>query len=304
MSNETAGGEPSFGARLRAMIERRCATLLPGAANALAARVIEDLGFEAVYVTGAGVTNTFLGMPDLAFIGVAELAEHVNAIRDATELPIIVDADTGFGNELNVRHAVRRLERAGASAIQIEDQVMPKKCGHFAGKEVIPATDMAAKVKAAVDARQDGDFLIIARTDARAMEGFERAIERASLYIEAGADMTFVEAPESLDEVRRIPELLAVPQLVNMVVGGKTPIVGQSDLASMGYGLTLYANAALQGAVLGMRRALEALRENGVLHEDPTLVAPFDERQRLVNKPFFDALGDRYASGRDETGKP
>ncbi|MBE9558030.1 MAG: isocitrate lyase/phosphoenolpyruvate mutase family protein, partial [Proteobacteria bacterium] len=221
----------SYGARLRAIANRRGATLLPGVANALAARVVEDLGFEALYVTGAGVTNTFLGVPDLGFIGIPELVEHVSAIRDVTELPIIVDADTGFGNALNVRHAVRRLERAGANAIQIEDQVMPKKCGHFTGKEVIPTADMLAKVRAAVDSRQDKDFMIIARTDARAVEGFDAAIDRAGAFIEAGADITFVEAPESLDEVRRIPELLGAPQLVNMVVGGKTPIIDQGELA-------------------------------------------------------------------------
>ena len=294
----------SYGARLRAIVDRRRAVLLPGAANALSARIVEDLGFEAVYVTGAGVTNSFLGVPDLAFIGAAELAEHVGAIRDATDLPIIVDADTGFGNALNVQHTVRRLERAGANAIQIEDQVLPKKCGHFPDKEVIPAAEMAGKVMAAADARREADFLIIARTDARATEGFDSAIERASRYIEAGADITFVEAPESLDEVRRIPELLAVPQLVNMVVGGKTPIIGRDTLAGMGYGLTLYANAALQGAVLGMQKALGALKQAGELHEDPALVAPFDERQRLVDKPRFDALNKRYAGTEDETGKP
>lgn len=282
-------------ARLRAIVDERRAVLIPGAANALAARIIEELGFEAVYLTGAGLTNSFLGIPDQGFIGVAELVEHVSAIRDAVALPLIVDADTGFGNALNVRHTVRRLERAGADAIQIEDQVMPKKCGHFPAKEVIPTIEMVGKVKAAADAREDDDFLIIARTDARAVEGFDEAVERASKYIEAGADITFVEAPESLEEIGRIPALLPVPQVVNMVIGGTSPIIGQGDLAEMGFGLTLYANAALQGAILGMQRALGALKKDGILHEDPDLVASFAERQRLVNKPFFDALAKRYA---------
>ena len=286
--------ERTLGTRLRAVLEERRAVLVPGAANALAARIIEELGFEAVYLTGAGLTNTFLGVPDLAFISLAELAEHVSAIRDAVDLPFIVDADTGFGNALNVRHAVRRLERAGADAIQIEDQVMPKKCGHFPAKEVISGEEMVGKVKAAADARDDGDFLIIARTDARSVEGFDEAVERASKYIEAGADITFVEAPESIEEIRRIPALLPVPQVVNMVIGGTSPIIGQGDLAAMGFGLTLYANAGLQGAILGMQRALGALKEDGILLEDADLVTSFAERQRLVNKPFFDALAKRY----------
>ena len=286
----------SPGAMLRAKLAERRALLVPGAANALSARIVADLGFEAVYLTGAGVTNMFLGVPDLAFISLPELVEHTSAVRDIVELPIIVDGETGFGNALNVRHTVRRLERAGANAIQLEDQVLPKRCGHFAGKEVIPAGEMAAKVRAAVDARQHDDFLIIARTDARAIEGFEAAIERAERYIEAGADVTFVEAPESLDEVRRIPTLLPVPQVINLVVGGRTPIIGRDELASMGFALVLYANAALQGAILGMQRALGELKARGRLDETAEHVAGFEERQRLVQKPLFDELSQRYAS--------
>lgn len=285
----------SPGRILRAQLAERRALLVPGAANALGARIIADLGFEAVYLTGAGITNMFFGLPDLAFIGVPELVEHTSAVRDVVELPIIVDGDTGFGNALNVRQTVRRLERAGANAIQLEDQVLPKRCGHFAGKEVISAGEMAGKVRAAVDARQDEDFLIIARTDARAGEGFDAAIERAQRYIEAGADVTFVEAPESLDEVRRIPQRLRVPQVINLVVGGRTPILGREELAELGFALVLYANAALQGAILGMQRALGELKQRGRLDEAADLVAGFEERQRLVQKPLFDELSRRYA---------
>ncbi len=281
--------------RFRERLARRDALLVPGAANALAARVIADLGFEAVYVSGAGVTNTFLGIPDLGFIGLPELAQHTAAIREAVDLPLIVDADTGLGNALNVRHTIRTLERAGASAIQLEDQVMPKRCGHFAGKEVVPAAEMAAKVRAAVDARRDPNLLIIARTDARAVEGFQAALDRAGCYIDAGADVTFVEAPESVDEIDRIPRELAVPQLINMVVGGKTPILDHGALKAKGYAIVLYANAALQGAVRGMQAALGALKADGRLDETP-LVASFKERQRLVQKPLFDALDRKYAA--------
>jgi len=284
-----------LGRRLRTKLNERRGLLVPGAPNALAGRVIADLGFEAVYVTGAGVTNMLLALPDLGFISLPELAQHVTAIREAVEIPIIVDADTGFGNALNVRHAVRLLERAGANAIQLEDQVMPKRCGHFSGKEVIPLEDMTGKLRAAVDARRDDDFLIIARTDARAVFGFDAAIERAGRFIEAGADATFVEAPESLGEMKRIPELLPVPQVANMVIGGKTPILSLAELAEMRFGLVLYANAALQGAIAGMQAALRELKSMGRLDESSPTVAPFSERQRLVRKPVFDDLERKYA---------
>ncbi len=283
------------GTVLREKVNQRRGLMVAGASNALTARLIEQLGFEAVYLTGAGITNTFYGMPDLGFISLADLVQHTAATRDAVELPIIVDADTGFGNALNVRHTVRSLERAGANAIQLEDQVMPKKCGHFSGKSVIPAKEAASKIKAAVDARVNKDFLIIARTDARAVDGFEQALERAALFIECGADITFVEAPESLDEIRRIPQFLSVPQLVNVVIGGKTPTLDAADFAKMGFGLILYANAALQGSLHGMTAALRQLRDSGRLDEDSGLVSAFAVRQTLVQKDLFDELDKLYS---------
>lgn len=283
---------------LRAKLEERRGLLVPGAANALAARIIEDLGFEAVYVSGAGVTNTFLAAPDLGLISLPEIAQHTAAVREAVEIPVLVDADTGFGNALNVRQCVRVLERAGADAIQLEDQIMPKKCGHFENKSVISTEEMAGKIKAAVDARASRDLLIIGRTDALASEGFEAAIERAQRYIEAGADVTFVEAPTNGDEIRNIPQRLSVPQVVNVVVGGKTPVFGQEELAAMGYGLVLYANVALQGAIAGMQAALRHLKMTGRMDEASGLIASFAERQRLVKKPLFDELGKKYAEGK------
>ena len=283
-----------LGTLLRHKVQAKRGLLVAGAANALAARLIQQLGFEAVYLSGAGITNTFYGIPDLGFIGLSDLANHTAATRDAVDLPIIVDADTGFGNALNVRHTVRTLERAGANAIQLEDQVSPKKCGHFAGKEVIGKGEMVGKIKAAVDARQHSDFLLIARTDARAVHGFDDAIERALAYAEHGADITFVEAPTSIDELRRIPLALACPQIVNVVIGGKTPALPAAEFAAMGFGLVLYANAALQGAVRGMTLALQHLKEHGQLSEDPALVASFADRQALVQKPLFDELEGRY----------
>ncbi|HUN50897.1 MAG TPA: isocitrate lyase/PEP mutase family protein [Candidatus Sulfotelmatobacter sp.] len=287
---------------LRGLLARERGVLLPGAPNALAARVIADLGFKAIYLTGAGLTNMHLGLPDLGFMDLSQLVEHTAAIRGVSDLPLVVDADTGFGNALNVGHAVRRLEQAGASAIQLEDQRMPKRCGHFDGKELVAAAEMAGKVKAAVDARRHG-MLVIARTDARAVEGFEAAVERAGRYIEAGADMTFVEAPESLDELAAVPRRLAAPQMLNLVLGGRTPIVDRAAAAAMGFSLVLYANAALQSALLGMQAALRALRDHGRLDEAGGLIAPFAERQRLVGKPEFDALERRYAQPPDEGGE-
>jgi len=238
----------------------------------------------------------WFGLPDQGFMGLHEIADHTARIRDAVNLPLIVDADTGFGNALNVRHTVRVLERAGADCIQFEDQVAPKRCGHFSGKEVISTEEAVNKIKAAVDARTDPDLLIMARTDAAATLGFEAAIERAQKFSEAGADILFVEAVTTADEIRALPQRLAKPQLMNMVIGGKTPIFGAEELGGLGYGIVLYANAALQGALAGMQKALTVLRDTRRVDEDPSLVAPFAERQRLVRKPELDALDARYAS--------
>ncbi len=279
---------------LRQLAEQRRGLLVPGAFNALSARVVEDLGFEAIYVTGAGVTNMWFGLPDQAFMGLTDIADHTARIRDTVEVPLIVDADTGFGNALNTYHAVRTLERAGADCIQLEDQVSPKRCGHFSGKEVISTDEMLGKIKAAVDARRDPDLLIMARTDACATQGFEAAVERAQTFSEAGADILFVEAVTTAEEIRALPQRLDRPQLMNMVIGGKTPIFGADELAGLGYGLVLYANAALQGAVAGMQKALTVLRDTRRIDEDPALVTPFSERQRLVRKPEWDAMEKKY----------
>ena len=280
--------------QLRRLAEARRGVLLPGAFNALSARVVEDLGFEALYITGAGVTNMWLGLPDQGFMGLAEIADHTARIRDAVELPLLVDADTGFGNALNVYHTVRTLERAGADGIQLEDQVAPKRCGHFDGKAVIGTEEAVSKIKAAVDARRDAELVIMARTDAAATQGFEAALERAQRFAEAGADILFVEAVTRAEEIRALPQRLPTPQLMNMVIGGKTPIVGAAELGQLGYGLVLYANAALQGALAGMQQALTALRDTGQVLESSGLVTPFAERQRLVGKPRWDALEQRY----------
>jgi 2-methylisocitrate lyase-like PEP mutase family enzyme len=282
--------------RLKALMAERRAMVVAGAPNALAARLIEDIGFEAVYVTGAGLTNMYLGKPDLGLITLTELADHVAAMRDAVGLPLIVDADTGFGNAINMTRTVRLLERCGANAIQIEDQVFPKRCGHFTGKEVVPLEEMIQKIHAAVDSRRDADFQIIARTDALQGHGLEAALDRGAAFIEAGADATFIEAPRDAEELAAIPARLSVPQVANMVFGGSTPLHDQAALAGMGYALVIYANVALQSAIHGMQAALSALRRDGSLDAVTDILAPFEERQRVVDKPHYDALERKYTT--------
>ncbi|MGE0311759.1 MAG: oxaloacetate decarboxylase [Lautropia sp.] len=282
--------------RLARMLGERRALVVPGAANALAARVIEDLGFEAVYLTGAGVSNTWLGMPDLGFTGLAEVVAHTFAIRQAVTLPIIVDADTGFGNAVNVHHAVRSLEQAGASGIQLEDQLAPKKCGHFAGKEVVSRGEAVERVRAAVEAKRDPAFQVIARTDARAVLGIDEALWRAQAFAEAGADVVFVEAPTSRDEIARVMRHVDVPQVLNLVIGGKTPTITLDEARAMRVGMVLYANVALQAAVAGMQAALGRLKADGMVDERTPGIASFDDRQRLVRKDFYDALERRHAT--------
>jgi 2-methylisocitrate lyase-like PEP mutase family enzyme len=223
-----------------------------------------------------------------------EVSDTVAAIADAVSIPLIVDADTGYGNAVNMVRTVRAFERAGAAGIQIEDQVFPKKCGHFAGKHVIETAEMVQKIKAAVDARQDQSLQIIARTDARAIEGLDRALERARAYIAAGADVTFVEAPTDLEELARIPKELGVPQVANIVFGGKTPDPGRETLAKLGFSIVLYANAALQAALKAAYDVLGALKAEGSLQSVGDRLASFDERQRSVAKDVWDAREARY----------
>ena len=279
--------------QLKALLGAKRAVILPGTPNALFARVIEDIGFEGVYVTGAGVANMSLGVPDIGLVTLSELVEHVAAICDVVTVPVFADADTGFGNPVNMTRTVRMLERAGAAGIQIEDQVFPKKCGHFKGKDVIPLGEMVQKIKAAVDSRLDGDFQIVARTDVRAVRGFDEGMERAHAFIEAGADATFVEAPVSVAELAKIGTL-PVPQIANIVHGGLTPAVPQIELAAMGFGGVLYANAALQAALKSVRDVLGSLKINGSLDQVREHLASFEERQGAVDKDRYDALEARY----------
>ena len=276
------------------ILEGRHATLVPGAPNALFARIIEDLGFEAIYVTGAGIANMQLGAPDIGLTTLNEIAHNVTCIAEAVQIPLIVDADTGFGNTQNCYRSIRLLERSGASAIQLEDQVFPKKCGHFADKAIVPTVEMVNKIKAAVDARLDSEMKIIARTDARGISGFNEALDRAAAFVEAGADATFVEAPKNLAELKAIPSSVQAPQVANMVFGGLTPEPGREALASMGYSIVLYANAALQTAIQAVDITLSSLRDTGSLAECSDLLASFDKRQAVVQKEKWDEFERKH----------
>jgi len=294
---EHTAGSPQPLAELvaTAAVDRR-PLLLPGVYDAFSARLAAAAGFEAVYLTGAGLANSRFGVPDIGLVTADQLVDHVSAVADVVGIPLVVDADTGFGNAINVMRVVRRLERAGAAAIQLEDQVFPKKCGHFAGKALIGVEEMEGKLRAALDARRSDGTLIIARTDARAVDGFEAALERAARYRALGADLIFVEAPTSTDEMRVICQQIDAPQVANMVEGGATPTLPLEELGAMGFSVVLYANAALRCAQRALTRAFIELRESGTSANLVDSMATWDERQQAVGKPYFDELEARYAS--------
>lgn len=282
--------------KLRRLIARGQPIVTPGAPNALTARVIEEAGFEVALFTGAGFANMEFGIPDFGLTTMTEVVEQVARMVDCINIPLIADADTGYGNPLNVARTIRELERAGASGIMLEDQVSPKKCGHFEGKLVIPREEMVIKLKAALDARKDPNMVIIARTDARAVHGLEDAIERAQAYAEAGADLTFVEAPVSEAELAQIPKRIKVPQVCNIVEGGKTPELPLQTLDQMGYRIVYYANCAMRAAILGMKEVLETLKREGATLGVLDQMVSWKERQRLVRLPEYEALDRRYAT--------
>ena len=289
--------------RLKAIVAARNATIVPGAPNAMFARLIEDLGFETVYISGAGIANMHLGAPDIGLVTMTEIQNVVASVADAVSIPIIVDMDTGFGNSLNAIRTVRALERAGAAELQIEDQVFPKRCGHFSGKEVVPVEEIVQKIKAAVDTRVDQDLQIIARTNSRAVLGLEAAIERGQQFVEAGADVIFIEAPLNEDELSRVARAIDAPQLVNIVFGGLTPALSQAAFKEMGFSLVLYANAALQASLKAMNDVLGALKREGSLNSVRDRLASFDERQRVVQKEKYDRFETLYTNGSTAADK-
>lgn len=271
------------GAALRRLLDDPRLTLAPGAADAMTARLIEEAGFGLVYVTGAGIANAQFGVPDIGLVGLEDVLRVVRAMAAVVGVPLLVDADTGFGGAMNVARTVRELERAGAAGVQLEDQVMPKRCGHFEGKEVVTADEMVAKLGAARLARVDPAFVIVARTDARQTDGLDVALDRARAFAAAGADAIFVEALESEDELARVRAAVpGVPLVVNLVHGGKTPVLAAATLQRLGFSLALYANLQLSAAIFAVQQALDHLRRTGSSLGLEHRLATFAERQRVV----------------------
>ena len=282
---------------LRRLLKEEEVLLAPGCFNALSARLIEQSGFEAIYVSGAAVAGNFLGYPDIGLTTMNDVLENARNIVRVTGLPVICDADTGFGNAINMMRTVREFESAGLAGMQIEDQVMPKKCGHTEGKLLISKAEMVQKVKAAVDARQDPDFVLVVRTDAIAVNGLDDALDRALSYQEAGADVIFVEAPRTQEVMRRICRSFKVPLLANMVEGGgKTPILPLRELKEMGYKLVIYPVSAHMAAIKAMQEVLAVLKQDGTTARCASQMVPFQEMFEVVGRSKFVALERKYAS--------
>ncbi|HTW13730.1 MAG TPA: oxaloacetate decarboxylase [Nocardioides sp.] len=264
--------------------------VLPGATDAMGARLVQQAGFGAVYATGAGLANAGYGIPDLGLVSQTEVVEHAARLADAVDLPLITDADTGYGGPLAAMRTVRLLERAGVAGLQLEDQEMPKRCGHFDSHALIPAGHMQTKIAAACEARTDESLVIVARTDARSAYGIEEAIERGRAYVEAGADMLFVEAPRTVEELELVGrELAGVPLVVNVVEGGKTPQLGLQEYVDLGFGVVLFANYLMRSMHLAGREALAHLREHGETASRADRMASWTERQTLFRLPEFSA---------------
>jgi 2,3-dimethylmalate lyase len=291
------GTRPEPRARLRELLAAPGPVVAPGAYDALSARLVEQAGFDVVYMTGFGTTASLLGRPDVGLLGGAEMVDNATRIAAAVDVPVLADADTGYGNAINVLRTVRAYEQAGVAGIHLEDQVMPKKCGHMSGKAVIGAEEMAGKIRAAVEARRDPDFLVIARTDAAAVHGLEEAIRRGRLFAEAGADALFVEAPTSEDDIARVAGELAgvAPLVFNWAEGGRTPPLPLARIAELGFAVVLFPIGTLLAATAAIRSLLAGLRADGV----PPLAAlpAFGEFTDLIGLPEVQALEQRFSGG-------
>jgi 2,3-dimethylmalate lyase len=277
---------------LRQLIERRQGLVVPGAFDALSARLVEQAGFPAVYMTGFGVSASRLGLPDLGFAGLAEMVDQARNLAGAVSIPLIADADTGYGSTLQVRRTVQQYEAAGVAALHIEDQLAPKRCGHLGGKQVVPVDEFAARIRAAVAARTDPDFLVIARTDAIAVTGFDDAIGRAEAATRAGADVLFVEAPTSEAEIEALPRRLDRPLLFNYAPSGRSPLPPFSRLRALGYAVTIVPVDLLFAATRAMQRRLDELRDLDVTSRDPERLVSFQEFLDLIGLSEQLALGD------------
>jgi 2-methylisocitrate lyase-like PEP mutase family enzyme len=282
--------------RFAERIRRKALVSAPGVYDLISAKLADRMGFEALYMTGYGVVASHLGLPDAGLATYSDMVGRVGQIASLTMTPLVADGDTGYGGLLNVRHTVRGYEAAGAVAIQLEDQEFPKKCGHMLGRRVVPAADMAAKIRVAVESRADPDFLIIARTDARTTLGLDEALRRAEGYLKAGADLLFIESPESVEEMERIGRTFGVPLVANMVEGGRTPILDAATLHELGYRLAIFPALGFLSAGAALEKAFAGLREKGSSVGLDVPLYPFKDFSALMG---FDWVAEFDAKHRE-----
>jgi 2-methylisocitrate lyase-like PEP mutase family enzyme len=281
--------------KLRQLLASGRTLVAPGVFDGLSARLTEQAGFAAVYASGGAVARS-AGVPDLGLLSLSEIVARLEMIVDTVEIPLIADADTGYGNALNVQRAVRAFERAGVAALHLEDQTFPKKCGHYDDKGLVPTAEMAQKLKAARDALSDQDFIVIARTDAIAVEGFAAALDRAAAYSEAGADVIFVEAPTTEEEIAAVARRFPGWKLINMFQGGKTPLLPVARLEQLGYNIVIIPSDLQRAAIRAMQRALAAIARDGSTAAMTADMASFKEREAVVDTAGYIARDQRYAS--------
>jgi len=283
-------------AELRQLLARDELIIAPGVYDGLTARLVEMAGFSAVYATGAGISNSQLALADVGLVTMPEVLDQVRKMIAAVQVPVIADIDTGYGNAVNLFRTIREFIRAGAAAVQIEDQVIPKKCGHFEGKQLIPFEEAVLKIRAAVEARGESGLVIVARTDAIAVAGFDEAMRRARAYLEAGADALFVEAPRSREELAQIGKELPGVKIANIVEGGHTPIVPAADLKAMGFKIVLYANLVLRSSVKAIQHSLAHLRKAGDSQAILDQMITMEERGRVTQKDVLDGIEKRFVT--------
>jgi len=283
-------------ATLRSLLKADGIIVAPGAFNAFSAKIIEQAGFPVVYLTGYGASANLLGAPDFGLLTLTEMADHAARMAQAVGVPVVADGDTGYGNAVNVRRTIAEYERAGVAAIQLEDQLHPKRCGHMEGKEIVPAGEMVQKLRAAVDARKDPDFVIIARTDARALVGMDEAIRRARMYLDAGADVIFVESPQSREELAKVAKEIKAPLLANMIEHGKTPLLSAAELQDLGYKLVIFPLATLYMAAKAVQDCARVLKQTGTTGSLIPRMLPFHQFNEMVGLPLYRQIEDKYRS--------
>ena len=279
--------------KLRELLARPGYIVVPGAYDTLSARLVQVAGFDAVYLTGGGYSRAN-GYPDIGLLTQTEVTQWISRTVDAVEIPVIADMDAGYGNALNVIRSVREYEKTGVAAFHLEDQVSPKKCGHYEGKQVVSKAEMVGKIKAAVDARRDAGMVIIARSDARAIEGLQASIDRVNAYLEAGADVGFVEAPQSREELASAARQLSKPALVNVFEGGKTPPLPARELEAMGYRIGIYPSQTHRAAIAAAKRVLAVLKRDGDTAAIESELATFNDREEAVNSRHWRELETKY----------